>query len=1283
MGVVYQAHDRRTGATVAVKVLGDGAHEDRFAREAEVLAQLRHPAIVSYVAHGGRSKDAPPYLAMGWLEGEDLAARIARGPLPVEEAITVAARVADAVGTAHARGIIHRDLKPTNVFLVGGRADGASVLDFGLAREGARQSGRRPLTAAGAVMGTVGYLAPEQARGSDSLDARCDVFALGCVLFECLTGAPAFTGGHAVAVLAKLLVEDAPRVRSLRPEAPGALDALVARMLERNPDRRPSDGFATRDALLRVSDASSTASLRPGVSLRPSALGRDEQRMMAVILVGESRIVDASSDSTVSSAATMVSLGAAETRAAIERSLSPFGAAADVAADGTVVVTLRGGGAGADQAARAARCALAIRAVCPGALIALALGLGVTGSGPASGEVIERAASLLTSAMRDPSDGVHVEAEVVPLLEPRFVVAPGRAGMLLHAERHALESARVLLGRVTPFVGRAREMATLEQAVAVTLAEREASAVIVVGAAGSGKSRLREELVRAAKRRDSEVVVRIAQGDALRARSPFAAAATIVRAACGIDDAQASPDALRAAIARRVAQTLERAEDRERVTCFLAEMTGCADAASTSTSLRLARDSAQLMNDQITRAWVDFVGAELERAPLLLVLDDLHWVDAPTTQLVDAALAAHREQPLVVVGLGRPEALQTLPGLWAAHFAPTITLAPLSARAAEKLVREALHGASTIDDRAIARVVARAEGNPFVLEELVRALAVAPDDEVALPAGVLALVQTRLEALDPSLRRVLRAASVFGRAAHEEGIARLLGDDDALDLVRSSLRVLVQREVLETAVHDPGLVRFRHDLVRDAAYAMLTAADRAVGHGLAGAWLEARGEHDASLLAMHFDLAGEAPRAATWFARAAEQALEGNDSDAVIARATRALSLGAAGELRGRALHARALATRWRNDCASGLDDALAALNEFATGSAMWFSAIFQACILGDVVGRRDVVDQLVEVALATEPGDARGRALRIRIMGEAASSRHHTGDHAGGDAFARRVELEGAPLMDDPVVALTVHRMRANFADLSDDPYGEVQHWHAIGELYARAGDRRGCAVAAINIGYGLMMLGAYERAESALREGIRLAEELRLARAVAAGQHNLGLVLAHRGDFEGAIREETAALEAMAAARDDRLTAVSRVYLAMILEMAGDLERAETVVRQALPEVATLPPVAPRAFAVLARILLRRGELHEAGQLMARAAEVMRVARIEGGDVYPRLALAETLFAAGRIEEGKAALRGARRAVERSAACIADDATRAAFLACVPENARTLALAHEHGVE
>jgi serine/threonine protein kinase len=193
MGTVYRARDLESPArtTVALKVVRGAFANARFEREAMLLEQIEGEGIVRYVAHG-RIDAESMYLAMEWLEGEGLDARLARGPLAIGECIALGRRLARALGIAHARGVVHRDVKPSNVILRGGLAAEATLVDFGIARA---PGALRAMTATGAVIGTPQYMAPEQARG-ESLDGRADVFSLGCLLFECLSGRAAFVGAH-------------------------------------------------------------------------------------------------------------------------------------------------------------------------------------------------------------------------------------------------------------------------------------------------------------------------------------------------------------------------------------------------------------------------------------------------------------------------------------------------------------------------------------------------------------------------------------------------------------------------------------------------------------------------------------------------------------------------------------------------------------------------------------------------------------------------------------------------------------------------------------------------------------------------------------------------------------------------------------------------------------------------------------------------------------------------------------------------------------------------------
>src|SRR5262245_16567428 len=251
MGEVYRSRDTRLDRIVAIKVLpealaADPQGRERFEREARTISQLTHPHICTL--HDVGNVDGIEFLVMEYLEGETLAARLERGgALKVEEAVAIALDVASALDAAHRLGIVHRDLKPGNVMLT---KSGAKLLDFGLAKSfGAAIQGRAGigltgvpttpanLTAQGAIVGTFFYMAPEQLEGEDA-DARTDIFAFGCVLYEMVTGRKAFTGkSHASLISAIMSTTPAP-IASVQPLAPPGLDRIVQTCLAKDPDDR-------------------------------------------------------------------------------------------------------------------------------------------------------------------------------------------------------------------------------------------------------------------------------------------------------------------------------------------------------------------------------------------------------------------------------------------------------------------------------------------------------------------------------------------------------------------------------------------------------------------------------------------------------------------------------------------------------------------------------------------------------------------------------------------------------------------------------------------------------------------------------------------------------------------------------------------------------------------------------------------------------------------------------------------------------------------------------------
>jgi eukaryotic-like serine/threonine-protein kinase len=268
MGEVYKARDTRLDRTVAIKILAAEVSHDpegrlRFEREARAIAALSHPHICTL--HDIGTHDGTTYLVMEHLAGESLATRLIRGPIPLGQAVAIAAQIADALDAAHKHGIVHRDLKPGNVMLTAGGAGhggdvSAKLLDFGLAKlagHGARPAlvasasaptEVEPATAPGTLVGTLQYMAPEQLEGKE-VDARTDVWALGAILYEMVTGRRAFAGESPVSLIGNIMHAEPAGLSTLQPLTPPALERLVRKCLAKRPDDRWDGAHDVADEL--------------------------------------------------------------------------------------------------------------------------------------------------------------------------------------------------------------------------------------------------------------------------------------------------------------------------------------------------------------------------------------------------------------------------------------------------------------------------------------------------------------------------------------------------------------------------------------------------------------------------------------------------------------------------------------------------------------------------------------------------------------------------------------------------------------------------------------------------------------------------------------------------------------------------------------------------------------------------------------------------------------------------------------------------------------------------
>ncbi len=1257
MGSVYRARDFATGAAVALKLLRhEAVHAERFRREAELLAELVHPNIVRYVAHGF-SRGVGSYIAMEWLEGRSLRERLLEGRLDLAESLLVAEQAANALGVAHEKRVVHRDVKPDNLFLVGDRMDMLKVLDFGVALAG--RSGPR-MTRTGVPMGTIGYMSPEQARGETDVDARADVFALGEVLFECLTGRPAFFATHPLAVLAKIIFEDAPRIAELAPSVPPSVEELVAQMLAKDRELRLSDGRAVAERVAAIRKRVGTGTVpdsAPRVSRVPArapSLTASERRSVSVVVgSGPTSALDAT-----------LPLGVFEERSEeIREVAAAHGGRVETLGSSDFLVLFGGRPAASDIATRAARAALRFSELLPDAALAIVTGAAILTERVPIGDVVDRAAELLE---KREARTIRIDEATAGLLPTRFELAPDPGGLVLRSERESAPS-RLLLGKSMPCVGRERELETLDAIVDECLEESVARAVLVTGPPGVGKSRVCHELVQRLSKRQSPVEIWMGRGDPLLAGAPFALASDTIQKAFGLSpsDGQLSRQKLLTRVSAHVPEA-----DAQRVSEFLGEVLGIPFPEADSVQLRAARRDAILMRDQIQRAWEDLLEGECRTHALLVVLEDLQWGDLPSVKLIDGALRRLAELPLLIIGVGRTDLHDALPGLWAERGLQEVRVRELSRRAASELVQLSLGGSASKSE--VNALVDRAAGNALFLEELIRAHS---EKRSELPGSVMAMVQARLEALDPEARRMLRAASVFGLEFPRDGLAQLLGSVEAEALERT-VEALVAREIL---LRQGDGLAFCHTLVRDAAHAMLTESDRTLGHRLAGAWLAAHDEKNPVVLAEHFEKGGALGRAVPWWARAASDALDANDFVRCLDFAERGKSAGASGLDLGELELTRAGALRWTGRLQEALTSVEKAFALLPQGEATWCRAAAELALLLQRMGRGiDLVDlgrRLLAQSVRAEPDNALAYALvRSGLFLLLVGHRDNAFELVA--AVEHLLERPGGCL--EPSTLAQLHVFRAVDALQRSDLARYLEEEQQAKLCFDEVGDLRQVLNESGSIGYAFLELGAHQEAERVLEEALIGAERMGLAHMVAASNHNLGLVYARRGDFARARESELLALEVFRSQHDRRLEGAALAYLADIEMTAGNIERAAEVAQESIAALQGVAPlIAPYPEAILSRARLAQGRIGEALSLAAETVSRLEsLGTAEAGDALARLAHAEALRESGDTAAAKRAITTARERLLDRAGRINDPELRNSFLSNVPENARTLEL-------
>ena len=1129
MGSVYRARDEESGQPVAVKLLhslaGSPGELARFQREAVLLSQLRHPGIVSYIAHG-LAFEREPYLVMEWLDGEELGHRLGRAAITATESLRLIQPIVSALAFLHGQGLIHRDLKPANIFLRQGVLEQPVLLDFGLARA----LDGKGLTQTGALLGTPDYMAPELVRGETDLSSAVDVFALGSILHECLVGQPPFAAEHLAATLSKILAEPAPSLSAQLPGVPAPLGDLLLHMLAKAAAERPTMAEVGQ-RLAEVAAAGLGAwgeRARGGQRRGRRTMLQSELTLVSIILAREPIDTAAWLTQETTWSATAAEDGrlvAARLSREVGEIFSSQRARLELLPDGSLIAALpHGATAATDRVAQALRCASALKARLPRLRVALSTGRADLGGALPVGEALDQATALLDRPPQPNEPAVLIDELSDGLLDARGGDTPSSPSS------PRPEGTRELLGIRTPIVGREVELATLSAALSASFSEDEPGArvALVIAPPGCGKSRLRQELVRRALARKDAVAVLSTVGDPSASGCAYALLATVLRRQCGLD-VSAPVSQQQQALVAYMARTHPQAQSELHVE-FLAELcaipflpapaaAGPAAASSDPLSpagnvvedaayprLRSARQSPSLMADQIAAAFTTWIRLECQRQPVLLVVEDLHAADVASVRLLEGLVPALRDQPLFLLALARPELEGQFPELFSTGRL-RISLLPLQPRALLKLVHAVL--GADIAPAISARLVEQSAGNPLFLEELIRAQASGRGE--GAPPTLLAMLQQRLGRLDGAQRFVLRLASVFGGNFDARGLQALAADSLPAHEIPLYLQQLAEADFLTAGPSRGGEPEysFRHALMRDAAYGLLTATDRATAHRLAAAYLATTGRTHPRVIAEHFRVAEARAEALPYYLTAAAQAYQQDDTPEAERCALHAVDCGAAGAELGmlRAIQTLAHVHRLELPPAERLGEA--ALGLLPAGSLWWCRAAGLLCLFYGQTQRLGPALALVQTLLQAEPTPEAQTAYC-----ESLSKILSALSQFALRSLAERVQARLAQLSDRlPMDALAlgwVHLAQSDYLrNLAPSPFVQRQHLLTASHHAQAAGAATTWIVVQDELALVYSELGDRETALSTGRASLQRARELRLAYAINHASLHLATVL------------------------------------------------------------------------------------------------------------------------------------------------------------------------------